>query len=126
MGYLPFTVASRLLDDANKLLKWGPNGYTTVVDVAKQASQTGTSGKQIPPCLRNRAQGCNSPNVIVVGDIHGHFQDFLHLMKLAGNPSPQSHFIFNGDFVDRGAWGTEVLFTMLAWKLALPNCVNMI
>mmetsp|Transcript_33581 Transcript_33581/g.73290 ORF Transcript_33581/g.73290 Transcript_33581/m.73290 type:complete len:470 (-) Transcript_33581:88-1497(-) len=120
--YLPFSVASRLLDDANKLLKWGPTGYTTVADVAKQ---TGTSGKQLPPCMRNRAQA-GSPNVIVVGDIHGHFHDFLHLLKLAGNPSMQCHYIFNGDFVDRGAWGAEVLFTMLAWKLALPNCVNMI
>eukprot|EP00959_Pyramimonas_sp_CCMP1952_P286048 5981215-Pyramimonas_sp.AAC.1 len=77
--FLPFSIASKLLDDANKLLKWGPNGYSPVVDIAKQTG----AGKQLPPCMRNRPQA-GSPTVIVVGDIHGHFHDFLHLMKLAG------------------------------------------
>ena len=28
-----------------------------------------------------------------------------------------------GDFVDRGAWGTELLAVLAAWKLALPSSV---
>ncbi len=28
-----------------------------------------------------------------------------------------------GDFVDRGAWGTELLAVLAAWKLALPRSV---
>lgn len=38
----------------------------------------------------------------------------------AGCPGDRSYFIFNGDFVDRGAWGLETLALLLAWKLALP------
>ena len=30
---------------------------------------------------------------------------------------------FAGDFVDRGAWGTELLAVLAAWKLALPSSV---
>ena len=40
---------------------------------------------------------------------------------MAGCPSEGQYFIFNGDFVDRGAWGIETLLLLLAWKLALPH-----
>lgn len=42
---------------------------------------------------------------------------------VAGPPSEASLFVFNGDFVDRGAWGLETLLLFLAWKLALPRHV---
>lgn len=42
---------------------------------------------------------------------------------VAGPPSDGSLFVFNGDFVDRGAWGLETLLLFLAWKLALPRHV---
>ena len=32
-------------------------------------------------------------------------------------------FAAEGDFVDRGAWGTELLAVLAAWKLALPRSV---
>ena len=37
-------------------------------------------------------------------------------------PDQCSH-VNAGDYVDRGAWGLEVLLVMIAWKLAFPRQV---
>ncbi len=42
---------------------------------------------------------------------------------MAGWPSEDQLFVWNGDFVDRGAWGVELLAVLAAWKLALPASV---
>jgi serine/threonine-protein phosphatase 5 len=47
----------------------------------------------------------------------------LALFASAGKPSEKNLFVFNGDFVDRGAWGVEVLSTLLSWKLCYPESV---
>ena len=96
-GVYPIDVLSRLLSDAQKVLKKEP----TVVDV------------RVPVGAR----------VNVVGDTHGQFHDVLRLFLSAGLPSETNLFVFNGDFVDRGAWGVEVLTTLLSWKLAFPDRV---
>jgi len=46
-----------------------------------------------------------------------------HAPPQAGSPAPDRCYIFNGDYVDRGAWGVETLSLVLAWKLALPASV---
>ena len=62
-----------------------------------------------------------STNVIVVGDTHGQFHDVCHMFEVAKPPSSDRIYIFNGDFVDRGAWGIETLILFCCWKLALPH-----
>lgn len=61
--------------------------------------------------------------VNVVGDTHGQYHDVLKLIQLAGDPSPTNWYVFNGDFVDRGAWGVETLTVLMAWKVAHPKHV---
>lgn len=51
-----------------------------------------------------------------IGDTHGQFFDFLHLLSLTGRPSPTHTLLFNGDFVDRGSWSTEIVIVLLAFK----------
>lgn len=60
-------------------------------------------------------------SVVVVGDTHGQFHDVCHLLKINGNPSTDAVYVFNGDFVDRGAWGIETLLLLCCWKLARPS-----
>lgn len=57
----------------------------------------------------------------VVGDTHGQFYDFVHLMTLTGPPSPEHAVLYNGDFVDRGSWSIEVVLTILAYKWLYPT-----
>ena len=87
----PTKVLSKLLRDCQKLLHKEP----TVVDI------------EVP----------SDGRINIVGDTHGQFHDVLTLLRSAGNPSEKNLFVFNGDFVDRGAWGVEVLSTFLSWKV---------
>ena len=52
-------------------------------------------------------------DIVIVGDIHGQVFDLINLLDLFDEPGTRHKYIFNGDFVDRGQWGTEVLFILL-------------
>lgn len=67
--------------------------------------------------------GMVGSSVVVVGDVHGQLHDVLFLLKDAGLPSENKFFVFNGDYVDRGAWGLETFLLLLAWKVFLPHRV---
>jgi len=61
----------------------------------------------------------------VFGDTHGQFRDLLLLFHAFGVPSESSelNFVFNGDFVDRGAHQIETIGMLLALKLCYPTKV---
>lgn len=60
----------------------------------------------------------------IFGDIHGQLRDLLLFLAVYGFPSATGpHFIFNGDFVDRGTHQLEVLATLLFLKVAFPEKV---
>lgn len=62
-------------------------------------------------------------SLVVVGDIHGQLQDLFTIFALQGLPSHTNRFLFNGDFVDRGANGVEVLAVLCALKILFPQSV---
>lgn len=93
----PMRTLSKLLKDCQRVLHKEP----TVVDI------------EVPEDGR----------INIVGDTHGQFHDVLTLIASAGRPSEKNLYLFNGDFVDRGAWGVEVLTTLLSWKLCYPDSV---
>lgn len=72
-----------------------------------------------PNCLRidPDADESSAAEVVVVGDVHGQLHDLLFLLEDAGFPSENRFFVFNGDYVDRGAWGLETFLILLAWKV---------
>ncbi|KAK9481069.1 Metallo-dependent phosphatase-like protein [Lipomyces japonicus] len=57
----------------------------------------------------------------VCGDTHGQFFDLLELFRFNGAPSSNHAYLFNGDFVDRGSWSTEIALTLYAYKWLLPG-----
>jgi diadenosine tetraphosphatase ApaH/serine/threonine PP2A family protein phosphatase len=61
--------------------------------------------------------------IIVVGDTHGQLPDLFEILSLGGFPSITNMYLFNGDLVDRGPHGPEVIFAVYAMKVALPNHV---
>ncbi|KAG0604208.1 hypothetical protein M758_10G153100 [Ceratodon purpureus] len=97
---LPVPVLDSLLLAAHKCLHREPNCVEIPVD---------------PSC-----------KAVLVGDVHGQFHDVLNLLEIAGPPSANRLFVFNGDYVDRGAWGFETYIYLLSWKLLLPHRVFML
>jgi len=65
-------------------------------------------------------------SLTVVGDLHGQFFDLAKIFELNGNPGPSNRYIFNGDFVDRGAFVTEVVLTLMSWKVLYPKYVTLL
>ncbi len=68
------------------------------------------------------------------GDFHGDIHSLIsYLRELNDNgvlkdftlTQPNTHFLFLGDYTDRGLYGTEVIYTLLRLKLANPNRVHM-
>jgi serine/threonine-protein phosphatase 5 len=59
--------------------------------------------------------------ITVVGDTHGQYPDVVAIFDRIGPPSAQTPYLFNGDMVDRGSMGVEIIILLVAWKLAVPN-----
>jgi serine/threonine-protein phosphatase 2B catalytic subunit len=67
--------------------------------------------------------------VVVVGDLHGQYYDLLQILdspddttSTTGAPPPRQ-WLFLGDYVDRGCFGTEICFLLFAMKLRRPQGV---
>lgn len=69
-------------------------------------------------------QAVSSP-VTIAGDIHGQFFDLLELLE-AGGPVPDVHYLFMGDFVDRGFNSVETFLLLLCLKVRHPSSVTLI
>jgi len=59
----------------------------------------------------------------IVGDIHGQLNDLLFILEESGFPSAKNLYVFNGDFVDRGEKGVEVICLLFALFAAFPAYV---
>lgn len=57
----------------------------------------------------------------VCGDTHGQFFDLMELFRLNGSPTSKHYYLFNGDFVDRGSWSTEIALLLYAYKWLRPS-----
>jgi serine/threonine-protein phosphatase 2B catalytic subunit len=66
-----------------------------------------------------------SEPLVVVGDIHGQFQDLLQVFGLGGKVS-ETKYLFLGDYVDRGEMSVEVMALLLAQKIQHPNNIYLL
>src|SRR6187402_399863 len=45
----------------------------------------------------------------------------MELFRLNGFPTEKHYYLFNGDFVDRGSWSTEIALLLYAYKWLRPS-----
>ena len=60
----------------------------------------------------------------IVGDLHGQLQDLFTIFTINGLPTPKNQYFFNGDFVDRGYYGVEIVLNFRIQALYLTVHMN--
>lgn len=56
--------------------------------------------------------------VTIVGDVHGQLDDLLEMFRIGGD-SPDTNYLFMGDYVDRGIHSVETVSLVVALKVSL-------
>uniref|UniRef100_A0A8C9SBJ4 Serine/threonine-protein phosphatase with EF-hands n=1 Tax=Scleropages formosus TaxID=113540 RepID=A0A8C9SBJ4_SCLFO len=73
----------------------------------------------------NQVSTCQTKEITICGDLHGHLEDLLLVFYKNGMPSVEKSYVFNGDFVDRGKDSIEILLILFAFMLLYPNNVHL-
>ncbi|KAJ7944015.1 Serine/threonine-protein phosphatase [Quillaja saponaria] len=103
------------------------NVFDSLILIASKMLHKEPNCLSIDPVQPNSDSGADSVStVVVVGDVHGQLHDLLFLFRDAGYPADNRIFIFNGDYVDRGAWGLETFVLLLAWKVFMPHNIYLL
>lgn len=128
MRVLPNIVHQQVPSSITKL---PPPPLTAASNTSSSSTTTTVADLSPPPLATNSttpddhlsSDSCTPARVIVVGDIHGSLADLLYIVDHFGMPSSQNRFIFNGDFVDRGDMGIEIMSILMVLYLATPDDV---
>jgi serine/threonine-protein phosphatase 2A catalytic subunit len=97
---------------------WHAERYTVVWYKGNDFSTTKLNEFQAKEILakESNVQEVKCP-VTVCGDVHGQFHDLMELFRIGGR-SPDTNYLFMGDYVDRGYYSVETVTLLVALKVS--------
>ena len=63
--------------------------------------------------------------VTVCGDVHGQFHDLMELFRIGGK-SPDTNYLFMGDYVDRGYYSVETVSLLVTLKVRFKDRITIL
>lgn len=63
--------------------------------------------------------------VTVCGDVHGQFHDLMELFQIGGK-SPDTNYLFMGDYVDRGYYSVETVTLLVCLKVRYKERITIL
>ena len=118
-SYIPIISREKAIEITNKLKKIQLLELNEVITILNQIK---TLHQDLPNIVKINDID-PSIEYRIVGDTHGQFQDLIYIFEHYGYPSSKTPYIFNGDYVDRGSMGVEILIVLFSWKIAEPNSI---
>ena len=97
----------RPLSHTHKHKHTHPHTHTPIPTHPHQARETLSQESNV--------QNVKSP-VTVCGDVHGQFHDLMELFRIGGD-SPDTNYLFMGDYVDRGYYSVETVTLLVTLKV---------
>jgi diadenosine tetraphosphatase ApaH/serine/threonine PP2A family protein phosphatase len=118
-------IRQMIRDLANHTLLPYPAAWRVFTDTLNHLNTLPNVLRLMPPVGARVVNGrtIQGGKTIVVGDLHGQLADLLHILREGGMPDDSTFYIFNGDFIDRGPYGVEVLLVLFSLMLAFPKYI---
>ena len=94
-----------------KLYKCEPISEQQVIQLCEKAKEILSNEENV--------QAVRCP-VTICGDVHGQFMDLMELFRIGGK-SPDTNYLFMGDYVDRGYYSVETVSLLMSLKVRHPT-----